>query len=184
MTGDELKTKIENTRSVWRKCIRGDGRFRDYQYLDAVYRLYSDIRSNKLSKLAFVVLAGYSKKKISRDTHLIRALLDATCKADPKVKSRWTRALRYAWRQREHWDCLAIFFRRNGGISGCANYFTETRRWKKERPGICIRVPSDKNVRMWEKLHSSSLNRLAIGPLRATRISSKKRWAWSAANGF
>jgi len=57
----------------------------------------------------------------------IRIIIDETCDADRKTKSKWTQALRYAWRYRSKWEKLADFFRRRGGIAGCASLFTHVR---------------------------------------------------------
>ena len=42
---------------------------------------------------------------------------------DLKTKSRWTRALRYAWRERKSCRDLRSFLRENGGPAGCAEKF-------------------------------------------------------------
>jgi hypothetical protein len=52
-----------------------------------------------------------------------RLIIDATSTADIKTKSRWTRALRYAWRERSAWTDLEAFLRKNGGPAGCATQF-------------------------------------------------------------
>jgi hypothetical protein len=54
---------------------------------------------------------------------LIRVIIDTTSTADNKTKSRWTRALRYAWRERGHWTDLQTFLKQNGGPAGCAERF-------------------------------------------------------------
>jgi hypothetical protein len=41
-------------------------------------------------------------------------ILDATSTTDDKTKSRWSRALRYAWRERRTWTDLKRFLRENG----------------------------------------------------------------------
>jgi hypothetical protein len=59
-------------------------------------------------------------------THPIRVIIDATSTADNKTKSRWTRALRYAWRERRAWTELNGFLQENGGPAGCAERFART----------------------------------------------------------
>ena len=56
-------------------------------------------------------------------TYPIRVIIDATSTADNKTRSRWTSALRYAWRERKIWTDLASFLRKNGGPAGCADQF-------------------------------------------------------------
>ena len=51
--------------------------------------------------------------------HPIRLIIDASSQADDKTKSRWTRALRFAWHERQHWSDLEDLFttqRRTGGL--------------------------------------------------------------------
>src|SRR3954469_23091270 len=38
--------------------------------------------------------------------HPIRTIIDATSRADRRSRSRWTQALRYAWRERDRWPDL------------------------------------------------------------------------------
>jgi len=157
---DDLLTWLDQVRGVRKKASREPTRFRDYQYLEAVFNLYAKIRKEGLKDLTITVIRGDLNIKINRDTHLIRAIIDATSKADAKTRSRWSRALRYGWKQRNHWDRLPRFFRRNGGMSGCANWFTETRRWRRrktKRP----KLPSDIHLRLMKKDIESSRARLA-----------------------
>jgi hypothetical protein len=53
----------------------------------------------------------------------IRVIIDATSTADNKTKSRWTRAVCYAWRKRRAWSDLTRFLWENGGHAGCAQQF-------------------------------------------------------------
>ena len=64
--------------------------------------------------------SGFAHQK---RTHPIRVIIDATSTADIKTKSRWSRALRYAWRERKTWTNLTSFLRENGGPAGCAEQF-------------------------------------------------------------
>ena len=54
-------------------------------------------------------------------THPIRMLINATSRVkDPKVRSRWARALQYANSLDADFTELKRLFRDNGGIAGCA----------------------------------------------------------------
>src|SRR6266566_1615469 len=72
-------------------------------------------------------------------THPIRVIIDATSTADLKTRSRWTRALRYAWHERKTWTKLTSLLRENGGPAGCAKQFAAIRR--KDQPYIVYRCP-------------------------------------------
>jgi hypothetical protein len=157
---DDLLTRFDEIRAIRKKASREPTRFRDYNYLAKIFDCYAQIRSKGLKDLAVTVISGDLNIKINRDAHLFRAIIDATCKADPKTKSRWTRALRYAWKQRNHWERLPRFFRRNGGISGCANWFTESRRWRRPKANR-IKLPSDTQIRLMKKHNEAARARLA-----------------------
>ena len=53
-------------------------------------------------------------------THPIRVIIDATSTADNKTQSRWTRALRYAWRERRAWINPQTFLQENRSNSAKA----------------------------------------------------------------
>lgn len=57
----------------------------------------------------------------------MRAIIDATSNADRKTKSRWTRALRYAWSERRRCKTFKKCLRCNGGIAGCAQKWADMR---------------------------------------------------------
>jgi hypothetical protein len=77
-------------------------------------------------------LFGLRKQK-----HPIRVIIDATSAADNKTKSRWTRALRYAWRKRKAWEDLKSFLRENSGPAGCAEQFAAVHP-KARYPGCIV----------------------------------------------
>ena len=86
-TADDLLTRVYDIKDLRKKCIRDASRFRDYPYLDAVYQFYAEIRTQNVKPLAFEVFAEDLKLKITRDPHLIRAIINGTCKADSKIKA-------------------------------------------------------------------------------------------------
>ena len=120
-----FKLKLIHLRDAWRQCSEAKSRFAFYKYLEEVYRLYADLRANDVVQWGGEQIVQRFDKKPKYQNHLIRLILDATCSADRKTKSRWTRASRYAWRQRRDWKNLSAFFRRNGGPAGCAQQFTQ-----------------------------------------------------------
>ena len=167
---DDFLTDIDDVKAARKRSSREPTRFRDYQYLDAVYQTYVRIRSEKVKTLAVTVIREDLNIKVNRDAHLIRAIIDATCKADFKSKSRWTRALRYAWKQRNHWRDLGKFFRRNGGITGCAKWFAETRRRRRRKTGR-LKLHSDSQIRLLKKRSERAPTPLA--EIMKSRLSAK-----------
>jgi hypothetical protein len=73
--------------------------------------------------------------------HLIRMIIDATSRADNKTKSRWTRALRYAWHERREWKRLATFLQEHGGPAGCAARFAALKVNKHDTGPVIYRCP-------------------------------------------
>jgi hypothetical protein len=119
----QLQKTIDDLKGLKRKCFDTRSRFAFYEYLAAVFELYVQLRRRNQAKPSarrIAKLFGFRKQKRS---HCIRVLIDATSTTDLKTRSRWTRALRYAWRERKTWKDLDAFLRENGGPAGCAEQF-------------------------------------------------------------
>jgi len=132
---DEIGENVKRLKSCWKQCSTRQGRFRHYPFLEATYYLYADLKSRHAFMPAIEIFGQHLKRKRRQGAHPIRTLLDITCDADRKLKSRWVRALRYAWRRRQYWTSFRKFVRRNGGIAGCADWFTEDRNWRNSGKG-------------------------------------------------
>jgi hypothetical protein len=118
-----LRKTITDLKSLERKCFASRSRFAFYDYLAAVFELYVRLRRTKQAKpWAQRIAKLFGLRKQDR-THPIRVIIDATSSADLKTRSRWSRALRYAWRERKTWKDFASFLRENGGPAGCAAQF-------------------------------------------------------------
>jgi hypothetical protein len=118
-----LRKTITGLKSLERKCFANRSRFAFYDYLAAVFELYVQLRRrNQAKSLARRIAKLFSLRKQKR-SHCIRVIIDATSTADLKTRSRWTRALKYAWRERKTWKDLGSFLRENGGPAGCASQF-------------------------------------------------------------
>jgi hypothetical protein len=119
----QLRKIIDDLRELERKCFASRSRFAFYEYLAAVFELYVQLRRRKQAKpLARRIANLFGLRKPNR-THPIRTIIDATSTTDIKTRSRWTRALKYAWRERKTWKDLDAFLRENGGPAGCADQF-------------------------------------------------------------
>lgn len=105
-------------------------------YLGAVHMAYSGLRRRRWVRRAGRIIAAVYDLP-TRRRPLIRAIIDASTSpsADPKAKSRATRALRFAWKRRKEWSAAKItvqeFIRQNGGVSGCAAKFAQANRQKR-----------------------------------------------------
>jgi len=119
----QLRKIIDGLRNLERNCFASRSRFAFYDYLAAVFEFYVQLRRrNRAKPLAKRIAKLFGLRKSNR-THPIRTIIDATSTADLKTRSRWSRALRYAWRERKTWKDFASFLRENGGPAGCADQF-------------------------------------------------------------
>ena len=102
----QLRQAIDDLRGLERNCFSSRSRFAFYDYLAAVFELYVQLRRTKQAKKAATRIAKLFQLRNQKRNHLIRAIIDATSTADIKTRSRWTRALRYAWHERKAWTDL------------------------------------------------------------------------------
>ena len=104
----QLRKTIDDLRELERKCFASRSRFAFYDYLAAVFELYVQLRRRKQAKPSARRIAKLFGLRKQNRTHPIRVIIDATSTADIKTRSRWTRALKYAWRERKTWKDLEI----------------------------------------------------------------------------
>ena len=114
----QLRKTIDDLRELERKCCASRSRFAFYDYLAAVFELYVQLKRTK-------------------QANPIRVIIDATSTADLKTRSRWSRALRYAWYELRTSTDFVAFLRENGGPAGCARQFAAIT--KKDRRYIVYR---------------------------------------------
>lgn len=99
-----------------------------YEYLDGVLSWYSKWKRRGLVQRVARRAAVLTSPKMLRDAHPTAVVIAITTTADRRTKSRWVRALRYAWRTRGHYPNLHGCLIANGGISGCASLYAAARR--------------------------------------------------------
>jgi hypothetical protein len=69
-------------------------------------------------------IAKISKVSIQKKSHPLRILIEASAgPEDPRQKSRWTQALKYAVGWHQPAERLKWFFKVNGGIAGSARKY-------------------------------------------------------------
>jgi hypothetical protein len=122
-----IDSQLEKIKKIWDQCVKQRSRFAFYDYLGAVYTFYAELKRCKCAKAVARDIHHHLDRHAKFRKYPIRVILDATCNADPKTKSRWTRTLRYAWLKRDYWSDLDKFFRKNGGPAGCAQKYTDRR---------------------------------------------------------
>jgi hypothetical protein len=136
-----LRKTIDDLRELERKCFAARNRFAFYDYLAAVFDLYVQLRRTRQAKKAASCIAKLFGPRKQDRAHPIRVIIDVTSTADIKTKSRWSRALRYAWRERKTWKHLGSFLRENGGPAGCADQFAAINPRERYPAGIVYRRP-------------------------------------------
>ena len=134
-------TKLAKLESRWRKSERKHALCR---YLEAVFDLYSEWKNAGDVRTVANRFARRAGVTVKHGIHPLRTIIDSTSNADRKSKSRWTQALRYAWRQRREWQNVYECFRANGGISGCARKFADMQPMRT--PPGCVRVGGEDRV--------------------------------------
>jgi hypothetical protein len=122
-----LEEKLAKLKRTWeRSRLHGSGRLGFYRYLEKIYAWYAKLRTTK--GMANKVRDKIAKvKKLSKRTqslHALYVMIAVTSGETKKTQSRWSRALRYAWKYRhlrdQHQLSLTEFFQANGGPAGCA----------------------------------------------------------------
>jgi hypothetical protein len=144
VTEQFLRREILALKKLEHQCFASRRRFGFYRYLAVVYGLFRLRRSGEIESAARRIadLFNLTTRK-GTHTHPIRVIIDASSQADHKSKSRWTQALRFAWRERERWSDLETFLRRNGGPAGCASQFAALH---PRSPRGCVRVGGENRV--------------------------------------
>lgn len=101
VSDQQLRQAIGGLQRLERKCFASRRRFAFDGYLAAVFDLYVQLRRTGQAKRAARLIAKFFGLRNQKRTHPIRVIVDATSTADLKTRSRWTRALKYAWRERK-----------------------------------------------------------------------------------
>lgn len=116
-----LRDELEEVKRIAQQHRDSRRRFAVYRYLRAVLRCYCRIEKRELLGALRLLLAREHGIPDDRKCHPIRAIIDATATlGDTRMRSRWTRALEFAWHSEASPKQLAEFFQQNDGVAGCA----------------------------------------------------------------
>lgn len=119
------KSTLKMLSNTWEHS-REYGRGRDgfYEYLQAVYDVFAKLRKTrgKAKKAGRKVIKWKKLQGISKNSHAIYLIILGSSAEDKRMQSRWAQALRYAWKHRDERGHLTLteFFKKNGGVAGCA----------------------------------------------------------------
>ena len=125
---NELSREFARLKQLYTECSRenrpGKRRFASYEYLYEVYALYNRWRAAIGRRIFRAQVADLASRPMKPDQQLLKLIIDASCTADHKTRSRWGQALRYAWRHRKQKRMsrrvFDEFLHCNGGVAGCA----------------------------------------------------------------
>jgi hypothetical protein len=110
------------------------GRFKIYDVLEAIYRIYVGWKRLRVAKKSAYTLANELNLAWRRGMTPIRVLIEATIPhVTCKQKSRWVRALEYVYSQDVSIERFRRFVGRHGGLAGCAQLAVRVNR-KRRRP--------------------------------------------------
>lgn len=127
-------TTIQSARNAAARLDRRTGRFEIYDYLEAVYSVFTDWKARKIAKRSSRSLADQLDIARRKGMSPIRILIEATLpRAHFKHKSRWVRALQYVHSQDIPPSNFSKFIRSRGGLAGCAHLAVGINR-KRRRP--------------------------------------------------
>ena len=126
---DQFNRDITRLKRFYNICVQenrpGKKRFAFYDYLYQVYAVYCKWRADFSTAEIKANLANELDVRSETGVRALKRIIDASCSADHKTKSRWGQALRYVWRKRnqkassrEQFD---EFLSRKGGVAGCAS---------------------------------------------------------------
>lgn len=118
----KIIARIQKVGKAAAKAARSERRFADYRYLRSVLSAYQYLEEHDLLTYLTEIAPSTLKTPVRADWHPLRVIIEATCiQPDHRMRSRWTRALEYAVREKIDPNDLARFFRAHNGIAGCAD---------------------------------------------------------------
>lgn len=110
------------------------GRFKIYDVLEAIYRIYVDWKRHNIANRSARMFTDELNMVRRKGMSPIRVLIDAVNpEADLKQKSRWVRALDYLYSQDVPVEQFRKFAGRHGGVAGCSRLAVQINR-KRRRP--------------------------------------------------
>jgi hypothetical protein len=120
MSDRQLKRTIVDLTIMERKAFGSRRRFEFYNYLSDIFDFYRRLKRSGNARSSASRIAKLFSILPRKRTHPIRILIDVSSAADEKTRSRWCRALRYAWHERTRWTDIREFWRENHGAVGAA----------------------------------------------------------------
>src|SRR5262249_1595000 len=127
-TTQALRQDLQRVQIAWEECQENRERDAIYIYLTAVFHLVAWwAAENRAVERAQKALRLHNLRP-SEHKEPFAAII--RCTADPakvekRTRSKWSRALRYALKYKDHSEPLDQFIKRKGGINRCAERFSD-----------------------------------------------------------
>jgi hypothetical protein len=121
---------LKKVSTAWDEFQTSRARDAVYGYLEAVFAIVDHYgtrrRTNKLLRHASV----FADRPLDKNADAFTAVIRCTCDdaIDNKTISKWSRALRYASRQKEPETRLKKFMKNIGGVNACADRYARLMR--------------------------------------------------------
>jgi hypothetical protein len=129
--GPEIKRELAEVRSAWQLYRSSHDRNAVYLYLEAVFNLVTRWQrlhcAMKNSRAALRRRSSAPNMKPEPFARVIFCTCDLAV-ADARMRSKWSRVLRFAQNAKPADQHLADFIKANGGLNGCARRFAAQRK--------------------------------------------------------
>src|SRR6185437_12310264 len=126
-TDQALKVNLERLEDAWEDYQSSRDRNGIYRYLSAVFELISWWRNYNIAEMyarrAMCLKAGQPVDHVPEPFSAIILCTADPDKVDYRMRSKWSRALRYAAEFKHRTVSLSEFMKRRGGINKCATRF-------------------------------------------------------------
>lgn len=126
-TDQALKVNVERLEREWGKYQRSRDRNGIYRYLAAVFELITWWQHYNIAEMyARRAICLKEGRPVDHVPEPFAAIIQCTAdpnKVDYRMRSKWSRALRYAFEFKRRKETLGAFMRRRGGINRCATKF-------------------------------------------------------------
>jgi hypothetical protein len=122
-TTEKVRRQLLRLRKTWSACQRNRNRDAIYKYLGSVYELVARWRSQGQVVSRARRVRMLMQKTTSLEFDLFALLIEATSdlkKVDRKMRSKWSRVLRFAEKYKPEAEPLKTFIKYRGGINACA----------------------------------------------------------------
>ena len=150
-TDPALKVNLERLESAWEDYQNSRDRDGIYRYLTPVFELVTWWAHGDIAEIyARRAMCRKARGPVDHVPEPFAAII--FCTSDPekvnyRMRSKWSRALRYAAKFKKRGESLTGFVKRKGGINKCATRFARRLRRTAHRTSIINSVVPNRSLR-------------------------------------